>query len=257
MGLETGPVPILLHVRTVKGHVRNADGSVVKKYAQEAVAYPLQCVLRERPRAAPGLRDPTEPAPLALCEGSRALFLGQDHYGCIATVLADPGRGVGRDGQRLPAGHAGSGYTVRVAAVARDAGGAARLAKRLVQQATPSYLMSGVAARQMRLDPRVLGRLAGNVWVNDGETRADIGLAVKNAKQELCVPGARGAVCALQQRGGAARALQQWGGAPRVWGCCVSGRVDAVGAARGCRMQGMDEGCSGWMTARRWHGGRR
>lgn len=40
----------------------------------------------------------------------------------------------------------------------------------------------------LRINPRLLGRITGNVWVSDGDNRLDIGLAVKNAKQGLCVP---------------------------------------------------------------------
>jgi hypothetical protein len=60
-----------------------------------------------------------------------------------------------------------------------------------VAQAAPQFLLAGAACRQLRVHPRALGRLTGNVWVNDsaGE-RVDIGLAVKNAKQGLCVPSA-------------------------------------------------------------------
>ena len=65
----------------------------------------------------------------------------------------------------------------------------ARLAKRLVQQWATVYTPSGAAARQLRMDPRILGRITGNMWVSDGETRVDLGLAVKNAKQMTCVPG--------------------------------------------------------------------
>jgi 5'-3' exoribonuclease 1 len=56
-----------------------------------------------------------------------------------------------------------------------------------------TYQPSGMVARQLRLNPRVLGRITGNVWVGlDGDERVDVGLAIKNAKQGLCVPGERG-----------------------------------------------------------------
>lgn len=40
------------------------------------------------------------------------LFLGLEHYGCVGTVLSDPGRGVGADGRRLPAFSAGGAMGV-------------------------------------------------------------------------------------------------------------------------------------------------
>lgn len=42
MGLETGPIPVMLHVRPCVGYIRNVDGTVAKKYAQgELAPYPL------------------------------------------------------------------------------------------------------------------------------------------------------------------------------------------------------------------------
>jgi hypothetical protein len=66
-------------------------------------------------------------------------------------------------------------------------------ARQVVQQYAVHYVLSGQAARQLGVNPRLLGRLTGNIWVNDscGE-RVDVGLAVKNAKQGLCVPGGCG-----------------------------------------------------------------
>jgi hypothetical protein len=63
-------------------------------------------------------------------------------------------------------------------------------AKQVVQQYALHYVLSGQACRQLNMHPRLLGRLTGNIWVNDSNgERVDIGLAVKNAKQGLCVPG--------------------------------------------------------------------
>ena len=63
-------------------------------------------------------------------------------------------------------------------------------ARQTVQQYAQQYVPSGAACRQLQVHPRLLGRITGNVWVNDSSgERVDIGLAVKNAKQGLCVPG--------------------------------------------------------------------
>lgn len=69
-------------------------------------------------------------------------------------------------------------------------------ARQVVQQYAVQYSLSGQICRQININPRLLGRITGNIWVNDsaGE-RVDIGLAVKNAKQGLCVPGESVRVC--------------------------------------------------------------
>lgn len=72
-------------------------------------------------------------------------------------------------------------------------------ARQVVQQYALHYNLSGQVCRQLGVHPRLLGRLTGNIWVNDSSgERVDIGLAVKNAKQGLCVPGeAQGQCCSL------------------------------------------------------------
>ncbi|KIY96312.1 5'-3' exoribonuclease 1 [Monoraphidium neglectum] len=218
-GVETGPLPVMLHVKACTGYVRHADGSVVKRYKDEEAPYPLQArtpprphplaapgaagaaflarrrgaVLRQRPRPPAGFHDPDEPRPIDLQEGVRVLFLGQEHYGCVATLLPDPGRGVDAHGRRLlglsAGGAPGARACVRVAPARHDAAGAAKRGRQVVREYPIQYMPSGVAARALRVNPRLLGRVTGNVWVGDGDNRVDVGLAVKNAKQGLCVPG--------------------------------------------------------------------
>ena len=47
---------------------------------------------------------------------------------------------------------------------------------------------TGQVARSVNLSPSILGRIAGSLWVDGGEGRADIGLCVKNAPKAICVP---------------------------------------------------------------------
>lgn len=100
----------------------------------------------------------------------------------MGTVLADPAAKVtGRS--------AVSGYLVRVQPLHRELMHAEGRAKQIVQQYAQEFCPSGAACRMLRVNPRMLGRLTGNVWVDDSRgERVDIGLAVKNAKQGLCVP---------------------------------------------------------------------
>lgn len=58
MGVDVGPLPVLLDVRVCTRHVRGADGSVRKEYGKDLVPYPLQVrrrdvLLRERAAARP------------------------------------------------------------------------------------------------------------------------------------------------------------------------------------------------------------
>lgn len=42
MGIDIGPLPIMLDVRVCTGYKRGADGSITKDHAKELVPYPLQ-----------------------------------------------------------------------------------------------------------------------------------------------------------------------------------------------------------------------
>lgn len=204
-------------------------------------------MLQSRPRPPPGFSDPDAAKPLVLQPGSKAVWVGANYFGCVATVLADPsakitGKGATSQGSYyvrvqvrvcahahpwaassllLVAGrhawasccwqHAVHTQCCDMAVQASSPTPCSRLpcfscpvlqpihpelllsearARQVVQQYALHYVLSGQAARQLGVNPRLLGRLTGNIWVNDscGE-RVDVGLAVKNAKQGLCVPG--------------------------------------------------------------------
>lgn len=142
----------------------------------------LQAVLQSRPRPPTGFADPDAPKQLSLQAGSRVVWVGANYFGCLGTVLADPGIKV--SGNPSAAGH-----LVRIQPLHRELMLAEGRAYHIVQQYAQEYLPSGMACRQLRVNPRMLGRLTGNVWVDDSKgERVDVGLAVKNAKQGLCVP---------------------------------------------------------------------
>lgn len=161
----------------------------------------LQAVLNNRPQVE-GVHDPDKPKTLEFKEGSKAVFLGAGHAGCLATVIPDPAlRGINKRAPSTPV----RTYCVRVQPSTEDANAAA-MVKNVVRQAVIQYIPSGSAAKVLGINPRTLGRITGNVWVGDGDARADIGLAVKNAKQGLCVPGKLSTCCHMTyaDNGGAA-----------------------------------------------------
>ena len=71
----------------------------------------------------------------------------------------------------------------------KDVAALARRTKQIVQEHQPVYMPSPVAASRLNMNPGVLGRITGSVWLGEGHDRADVGLCVKNAKDGLCVPG--------------------------------------------------------------------
>ncbi|WIA37566.1 hypothetical protein OEZ86_014473 [Tetradesmus obliquus] len=182
MGIDIGPLPILLDVRVCSGYKRGADGAVAKEYGKELVPYPLQAVLQSRPRPPTGCADPDAPKALSLGPGCRVVWVGAKYFGCVGTVLADPAAKITGNSKM-------TGYIVRLQPLHRELLAAESRAKHTVQQFNTHFMPSGAASRSLRMNPRLLGRLTGNVWVEDsGSNRVDIGLAVKNAKQGLCVP---------------------------------------------------------------------
>lgn len=50
------------------------------------------------------------------------------------------------------------------------------------------YMPTGQIARSLNMNPSILGRITGSLWVDTADGRADIGLCVKNAPKGVCVP---------------------------------------------------------------------
>lgn len=141
-----------------------------------------QAVLQSRPKPPPGFADPDAPQTLSLQPGSKAIWLGANYFGCLGTVIADPAA-------KVAGRQSSNGYVFRVQPVHQELLQAEGRARHIVQQFAQEFFPSGVACRQLGVNPRMLGRLTGNVWVEDSQgQRVDVGLAVKNAKQGLCVP---------------------------------------------------------------------
>lgn len=93
---------------------------------------PLQAVLRKRPRSELTTRDPDAPPEFDLQDGARCLFVGSNHYGCVAVVLPAPGPPVAKAAEgAAPAAGAGPrrSYVIRVQPVSA-AGSAEAYAKR-------------------------------------------------------------------------------------------------------------------------------
>jgi len=194
-GVDVGRCDLIVHVRICKGYIRHPDGTIQRQLAAEEANYPLQGVVRERPASmqADGAADTPKAADLK--EGMQVIFLGKQHFGCAATILPRLGDGLDRHGMA-----AGKGGLFRVAVQPFAASSSSsqgnsgidpvqQVAKRIVAAHEPTYIHSSEVARRKRFNPRVLGRITGNVWFTEGADRYNLGLLVKEASRGLCVPG--------------------------------------------------------------------
>ena len=172
-GLDLGKITLLVHVTVCQGLVRHADGSLQKRFGGAELAFPLQVTLHK----APGGTDPRlvergaqDAAPLEAA--TTAVFLGRSHFGSVAQVVDGPGG----DGT----------YTVAIRPTAPDSGAA----QRVFASHPAVFMRSGAMARKLRLSPRLLGQLTGQLFVklDDAGTKVDVGLNLKSAKHGLCVP---------------------------------------------------------------------
>lgn len=228
-GLDLGQVTLLLHVRPCEGLVRRLDGTVEKRFGKAEATFPLQATLRRNPAPDPRFQTQAEAdggaatAPEPLEAGTKALFLGRAHYGCMAEVVASGQQGLSRSGKALvassPAAEGADGpapakpvagpYRVLLTPAPANAAQVASAAKRILGNVSVQYQPSGQVARRLGVSPRTLGRITGNVWVQCGEERrdrVDVGLCVKNGGKGLCVPD----FCAPMQP--SARSTNQYNG---------------------------------------------
>ena len=219
-GVEISAVTYLLHVRACEGLVRQLDGTVEKRFAKSEAQYPLQVTLRKNPSPDPRLQvagnrsqSAINAFSSAMVPGSKALFLGRAHYGCMAEIVAGqrisskknvPGKkqkpsegkdealreedsakqgqkdkdsNVGKDTGKLPSSTEASicrpPYRIKLYPAAPNAAQIGKTARRLLKTMSTKYIASNQVARRLGVSPRALGRITGNVWVQTGGDRRD------------------------------------------------------------------------------------
>lgn len=209
-GVDLGDVKLLIHVRPLEGLIRQIDGSVEKRFGKETKAFPLQMTLRKDPAPDPRY-DPklmSEDDGIVSYDfkpGSKAIFLGRAYYGCLARIvhsgplgrdqagklLSTPETaGNGKNGKNADPGST-SRYRIVIETVSDSSATVQAAAKRILPSMRPNFVVAGKVARLLGVSPKALGRITGNCFVRFGAGRndsIDIGLCVKDAKNDLLVP---------------------------------------------------------------------
>ncbi|GLI61583.1 hypothetical protein VaNZ11_003999 [Volvox africanus] len=194
-GMDVGKVDLVVGVKVCLGYIRHGDGTIEKTYSKHEVQVPLQAVIRQRPQQYGHGSSVVDDVPSypTLYDGMQVVFLGKHHYGCMATVLPDLGKGFSKHGKvpsKSGAADTNGHYRVLVQPATKQAGAEAlRSAKRVVERFAVKYYTSGDVSNKVGITPRLLGRITGNMWARDGDDRYDLGLAIKTASKDVCVPG--------------------------------------------------------------------
>jgi len=195
-GIDLGDVKLVLHVRPVEGLVRQSGGAIEKRFAKETKPFPIQITLRKNPAPDPRfdpasfLKDDGTFVGYEFKVGSKAIFLGQSHYGSVAQVtesITAPNSGL-RKGKSQSIGKR---YRVVIEMLPETSAQVASSAKRLLHSMKPRYTPSGRVSAMLGVTPQALGKITGNLWVSIGENRndtIDLGLCVKDGKKGLHVP---------------------------------------------------------------------
>ncbi|DBA92644.1 TPA: hypothetical protein ACH3X1_002861 [Trebouxia sp. C0004] len=190
-GMEVGRCELVLHVRPCEGLMRQLDGTIEKRFAKKEILYPLQASLRRNPAPDPR-RDPSsvgsQLGALKFETGQKALFLGRAYYGCVATVLPPVTAGLTRKGSKLPAASSSNMLHIEVAPVPPASATAQATARRILGGVRVQYLPSGQVARRLHMSSRTLGKITGNLWLQTGDEKVDLGLCVKHGAKGMCVP---------------------------------------------------------------------
>uniref|UniRef100_A0A061R927 5'-3' exoribonuclease 1 n=1 Tax=Tetraselmis sp. GSL018 TaxID=582737 RepID=A0A061R927_9CHLO len=192
-GLDVQECTVVLHVRRVEGLSLHPDGLVEKQIASAEAIYPLQMILTRNPAPDPWFDPKTvkkawDHSLSKLSVGDRALFLGPHSYGQVATIVEAGGPGTAMNGHKIKAARQGGPCMTILIAPQVLPQAFASTAHRIIANTTQPMIPSGQVARQLRMNPRVLGTISGSVWMQAGDERFDVGLAVKHAGNELCVP---------------------------------------------------------------------
>ncbi|KAA6417737.1 MAG: 5 -3 exoribonuclease 1, partial [Trebouxia sp. A1-2] len=190
-GMEVGRCELVLHVCPCEGLMRQLDGTVEKRFAKKEILYPLQASLRRNPAPDPR-RDPStvgsQLGALKFETGQKALFLGRAYYGCVATVLPPVNAGLTRKGSKVLAASSSNMLHIEVAPTPPAAATAQATARRILGGVRVQYLPSGQVARWLHMSSRTLGKITGNLWLQTGDEKVDLGLCVKHGAKGMCVP---------------------------------------------------------------------
>lgn len=172
-GIDVGNIRFLFHVLPLVGKKRKRN-QMVPVFASEPSIVPLQALVLSE-SIFQGLRDSRyseeDLSDEHLPEGSQVIYLGQQGYGSIGTVLAPtkktPPEAILLDLRCLPSdpliGH-------RVVTSFRD-----------------NYLSSGQVSRILRISPLALSRLTGMLPFKPGNV--DLGLGIKHTRRDLLMAG--------------------------------------------------------------------
>lgn len=168
-GVSIGNIQIRLKVVPLQGMKTSpTDGSTRKLYGNEEADIPIQLALSKTPAPDPRF---IERGPITLNDRfpskSRVVLTKGKYRGCIGTVLSTV------DNDKL-------GVKVRVIPPEPPFGLA------IARSVQESYISANDASKVLRIDPRIFGRVVGNLFFSPG--RFDLGLNLKY-KDKRCVLG--------------------------------------------------------------------
>jgi len=203
-GIDIGRVQVLVTVKKIIGSLRHGLDHLVERHGPEEV-FPLQAVFLDN--VYPGhVTDLAEEQKIDLCPHDRLLYVGGKYPGTIATVLEgeDP---LVSDGSttHTPTGcldvpdsikntnsqnmDDDESLLVSLQVYSPASFSSVRNVQRLLRSTMENYHPSGNVATRLGITPQGLSRITGSLWVNTGNERQEIGLAVKLGSKNMCVAG--------------------------------------------------------------------
>jgi len=203
-GIDVGRVQVLVTVKKIIGSLRHGLDHLVERHGPEEV-YPLQAVFLDNVYPSHAM-DPAEEQKIELCPHDRLLYMGGKHPGTVAAVLEGEDTIVSDGSMPTPKGcldvpnsaskrsncpsmDDGERLLVSLQVYSPSSFSSIREVQRLLRSTTENYHPSGAVATRLGIMPQGLSRITGSLWVNTGNERQEIGLAVKLGSKNMCVAG--------------------------------------------------------------------
>ena len=198
LGMVIGHVESLVHVDTLKGLTKTADGATIKEYAHVpgietdyASQTIVEKVISEDQRF---LEKAAVPIEEEFPEGTRAFFLGEFNYGRPLEVIR----------------HESNRADIWISTVKVKEVEFGREIARFAEQDSP-YTPSYAVARMLGLNPLVLSKITSAFHVTLDDTRVNLGLNLKFEAKKLKVLGySRRGSTGWEFSGKAIQLLQQY-----------------------------------------------
>lgn len=182
MGLDIGPVRVIVYVKLFTGMAEDNTGASRKVFEDKETPFAAQLIMPASVINDPRfIEKPALPFESQFPLGSKVVYLGPKYYGSVGEVV-----GYSATQDQIRTGQSDQLYPSAIIRVKQQPPPPTQLFQSIIEEGQLKYYPSYLIAKKLRLPGLVLSRLCSSLTVDPG--RVDVGLNIKFSRFELQVP---------------------------------------------------------------------